>query len=257
MNSLDAAFDLWAPRFTLCLGVGHHSSVQSNCGTVMTPSRSNAAKAFIDFVDDSTFPCVGAKAAVSCGGLDIMTAGDLCAADFDDAILQRVEIFVEGLSAQRLFTSFAVTFPDTPLLSETQFEQRLWQRLQAIHELDAQKHVWDPAVSSDPGSPAFGMSVAGHGFYVIGVHPGASRPARRFHHAALVFNLHSQFERLRSQGRYEKLKTAIADRDRALSGSNNRMLAVHGVISEAPQYSGRVVGDDWQCPFNPRMPASS
>ena len=68
----------------------------------------------------------------------------------------------------------------------------------------------------------------------------------------LVFNLHAQFERLRAEGRYEKLRASILERDQALAGSVNPMLARHGEASEARQYSGRVVDADWRCPMQGR-----
>ncbi|MGL6044751.1 MAG: YqcI/YcgG family protein, partial [Sandaracinobacteroides sp.] len=81
--------------------------------------------------------------------------------------------------------------------------------------------------------------------------PAASRPARRFRYPALVFNLHAQFETLRADGRYEPLRETILARDVELAGSINPMLARHGRISEARQYSGRAVDADWECPFAP------
>jgi hypothetical protein len=47
------------------------------------------------------------------------------------------------------------------------------------------------------------------------------------------------------------LKAAINERDRAFSGSVNPMLADHGTVSAARQYSGRAVGEDWRCPYRP------
>jgi FPC/CPF motif-containing protein YcgG len=64
-----------------------------------------------------------------------------------------------------------------------------------------------------------------------------------------VFNLHDQFERLRAEGRYERLRASIVDRDAAWTGSVNPMLAQHGERSAARQFSGRAVPDDWACPF--------
>jgi len=55
---------------------------------------------------------------------------------------------------------------------------------------------------------------------------------------------------LREQQRYEKLRASILDRDVALAGSINPMLARHGTVSEARQYSGRAVESDWRCPFH-------
>ena len=68
----------------------------------------------------------------------------------------------------------------------------------------------------------------------------------------MVFNLHDQFERLRAAGRYDKLRGAILSRDVALAGSVNPMLASHGTMSAARQYSGRAVEDGWRCPFSGR-----
>jgi FPC/CPF motif-containing protein YcgG len=74
-------------------------------------------------------------------------------------------------------------------------------------------------------------------------------PARRFPNPTLVFNLHDQFERLREEGRYEKMREKILTRDKEIAGDINPMLARHGEASEARQYSGRQVGPEWKCPF--------
>ena len=223
----------------------------------MQTIRSNNANTFKEFISEPQFPCVGAKAALSQGYLDIFVAGDLRDSAADEAIIEALEHFAESINKDKVFASFYATFPDTPPLSETQFEGALWQRLQALHDIDRQHSDWDPLVSSDPESPHFGMSLGGHGFYVVGLHPNASRPARRFGQSALAFNLHSQFEQLKAEGRYEKLRGTISQRDAALSGSNNPMLAAHGVVSEAVQYSGRAVGDEWTCPFKAGAQSSS
>src|SRR5690606_4758135 len=103
----------------------------------------------------------------------------------------------------------------------------------------------DPRVSHSPDDPHFSLSFGGEAFFVVGLHPAASRPARRFERPALVFNLHDQFEQLRAAGRYDQLRSAIIERDIALAGEPNPMLARHGTISEARQYSGRAVPGDW------------
>ncbi|MEP6880550.1 MAG: guanitoxin biosynthesis heme-dependent pre-guanitoxin N-hydroxylase GntA, partial [Dokdonella sp.] len=148
-----------------------------------------------------------------------------------------------------VFVSMAILFPNSPTLSETDFEEALWQRLHAIHMIDRVQHGWDRSVSEDPASRNFSMSVGGKGFFIVGLHPGASRLARRFQCPVMVFNLHSQFENLRADGRYEKLRSSIVARDIMFSGSSNPMLARFGQRSEARQYSGRIVEEDWVCPF--------
>ena len=152
-----------------------------------------------------------------------------------------------------LFRSFAVLFEDDAPMSEQAFEGHLWQRIQSLSDKDD----WlgfdpDPAVDDSPDSPHFGISFGGEAFFVVGLHANASRPARRFGRPALVFNLHDQFVALRSSGQYEKMRSAIIARDVALAGTPNPMLARHGEISEARQYSGRAVSSDWECPFRRR-----
>jgi FPC/CPF motif-containing protein YcgG len=115
---------------------------------------------------------------------------------------------------------------------------------------------YDPAVSPDPEDPHFSLSFGGEAFFAVGLHARASRPARRFPYPAIVFNLHDQFERLRAEGRYERMRERIIERDVALAGAPNPMLARHGEASEAAQYSGRQVPSDWTCPFRHRRVAA-
>jgi FPC/CPF motif-containing protein YcgG len=226
-----------------------------------TPSTSATAwpdvvratgQAFAAFIGRHDFPCLGAKAAHAQGQLQCLYAHDI-AGDGDDAVITRgLQDFAARANDESLFVSIAVLFPLSSPLSEKAFEDALWQRLGAIHALDRVDHGWDDRVSADPASPHFSMSIGGQAFYIVGLHPGASRPARRFDCPAMVFNLHSQFERLRADGRYEKLRQAIVERDIALAGSPNPMLAVHGKSPEARQYSGRKVDAGWTCPFHPQ-----
>lgn len=212
------------------------------------------AEQFRTFVQDSAFPCVGAKSALGTGGMRFVVARDIRSAWDDLRILPNLLDLAQSYRAEpKLFQSLVVMFEDDPGLDETGFEEVLWQRLNSLSRKDAwlgQSH--DARVSDDPDSPHFSLSFGGEGFFVVGLHPGASRPARRFARPALVFNLHDQFEQLRNQGRYEKLRDSIIVRDVALAGSPNPMLARHGASSEARQYSGRLVGNDWKCPFSGR-----
>ena len=216
------------------------------------PTRAPSAieHAFEQFIARKAFPCLGAKSAQARGRLHYLHAGDIASDSVDRLITAGVQVFAADVTSHSMFVSLVVLFPRSAPLSEADFEAALWQRLQSIHSLDRASHRWDPAVSDDPASARFSMSVGGRAFYVIGLHPNASRPARRFACPALVFNLHSQFERLREDGRYPKLRQAIIERDVAYSGSANPMLAVHGENSEARQYSGRRVDADWLCPFH-------
>ncbi len=209
-------------------------------------------EAFRRFIKDPAFPCVGAKSALSKGDLRTLVARDI-RSDRDDARIHAALLaFVANYRARPdLFQSFAVIFEPVDDLSERAFETHLWTRVQSVSDRDQLiGHAWDGRVAREPDDPHFSLSFAGEAFFVVGLHPGASRPARRFQAPVLVFNLHDQFERLRIEGRYEKLRAAILHRDQALAGSLNPMLSRHGELSEARQYSGRVVEEGWTCPFN-------
>jgi|TARA_R100000501_G_scaffold17834_1_gene34137 hypothetical protein len=211
------------------------------------------APALAAFIRDEGFPCVGAKSALAKDNIDILNARDIRSAWDDLVILRRLHEFAARYVREgELFTSFAVIF-DGPLdLDELAFETALWDRVQSLHDKDEWKgKSWDESVDSNPGASDFSLSLGGQAFFIVGLHPNASRAARRFSQPTLIFNLHDQFERLRADGRYEKLRETILARDLAANGSINPMLARHGSVSEARQYSGRAVGEDWVCPFQP------
>ncbi|VVB46589.1 hypothetical protein RHAL1_02369 [Beijerinckiaceae bacterium RH AL1] len=225
-----------------------------------TNNRSHPlAEQFRRFIQAESFPCVGAKSALSKGQLTIIVAKDIGSAADDLRIFTAMLGFIATYRRNpKLFQSFAVVFDDAAHGSEEEFERHLWARVQSLCDNDARLgHPWDNRVASDADNPHFSLSVAGEAFFVVGLHPQASRPARRFRSSALVFNLHDQFERLRADGRYEKLRATILERDEALAGSINPMLMRHGELSEARQYSGRLVDDDWRCPFHASHSASA
>lgn len=203
-------------------------------------------------IADQDFPCVGAKAALARHQIKAVVARSITSGWNDLEMHAALLEFVASYRAEdKLFQSLAVIFEGPENLSEEQFEANMWDRIQSITDKDVwlgQEH--DKRVSPDPDNPHFSLSFGGEAFFVVGLHPNASRPARRFPVPVMVFNLHDQFERLRAEGRYEKLRGAILDRDMAMAGSINPMLSRHGDVSEARQYSGRVVGTEWRCPFS-------
>lgn len=209
------------------------------------------ARAFIASIEAPEFPCVGAKSALGRGQMDILVARDLSSAWDDLRILPALATTVAKYRVDKaLFRTLVVLFEGPEDLSEADFERHLWARAQSLSDKDEWLgYPTDPTTSTDPDDPHFSLSFAGEAFFVVGLHPNASRPARRFQTPAMVFNLHDQFEVLREQQRYEKLRAAILARDEMLAGSVNPMLARHGEVSEARQYSGREVDEDWRAPF--------
>lgn len=217
------------------------------------------AQRFHAFIQDRSFPCVGAKSALGRGQMRTIVGRDLRSGWDDLRILPSLMAIAQDYARDPVpFQSLAVVFEEDAGLTEEEFERYLWKRVQSLTDKDA----WlgqspDPRVSSDPDDPHFSLSFGGEAFFVVGLHPRASRPARRFERPALVFNLHDQFEQLRASGVYEKLRGTILDRDIALAGDINPMLARHGTISEARQYSGRAVDKAWKCPMSQRKQQES
>ncbi|AYJ86106.1 YqcI/YcgG family protein [Sphingomonas paeninsulae] len=203
-------------------------------------------------IADQDFPCVGAKAALARNQIKTVVARSITSGWNDLEMHAALLEFVANYRAEdKLFQSLAVIFEGPDDLDEATFEANMWDRIQSIADKDAWLgQDYDHRVSADPNHPHFSLSFGGEAFFVVGLHPKASRPARRFPVPVMVFNLHDQFERLRAEGRYEKLRGAILDRDMAMAGSINPMLSRHGDLSEARQYSGRVVGTEWRCPFS-------
>ncbi|GMN13908.1 guanitoxin biosynthesis heme-dependent pre-guanitoxin N-hydroxylase GntA [Altererythrobacter sp. MTPC7] len=198
------------------------------------------------------FPCVGAKSALATNRLKILTARSLVSGwndiEIHQALLGWSRDYADDPTGLR---SLAVVFGGPGNLDEAEFEAAMWERLNSLAAKDDWRgQKYDPEVSSDPADPHFSMSFGGKAYFVVGMHPAASRTARRAPFPTLVFNLHDQFEALRASQRYERMRETILKRDENLDGSINPMLSRHGTISEARQYSGRVVDDDWQCPFS-------
>ena len=90
-----------------------------------------------------------------------------------------------------------------------------------------------------PDDPHFAFSVAGTPFFIVGLHPKASREARRMPLPAWCSTSTSSSSRMREEGGFERMRDTIRRRDEELQGSINPMVSDHGETSEARQYSGR------------------
>ena len=212
--------------------------------------------AFRTFVGHAGFPCLAAKGAVRQRDYQLGVYGALGSVEASGTLARNLADFTQRASPDGdRFTAFVAVFTGRAPASERAFERRLWMQLQQLHEHDDPVVGWDPAVSSDPEDPRFSFSFGGCAFFVVGLHLRSSRLARRFHWPALVFNPHAQFERLRREGRYERLRERIRERDTALQGSPNPNLADFGERSDARQYSGRDLSAvEWRCPFHVHRP---
>jgi FPC/CPF motif-containing protein YcgG len=212
--------------------------------------------AFNAFVADPRYPCLAAKGLGGRDDYELHVFGSLGSAPASRALAARLGAFARDarrLGRDDALTAFVAVFPRHRPRGEAEFERRLWKQLQQLHDRDDPAPGWDRSVSDDPDDPRFAFSFAGCALFVIGLHPDSSRLARRFAWPTLVFNPHVQFERLRDQGLFERLRDRIRERDAALQGSINPSVADFGEVSEARQYSGRdTTNRSWRCPFHPR-----
>jgi FPC/CPF motif-containing protein YcgG len=197
------------------------------------------------------FPCLGAKAAFHEQTYGFAVYSELASADATAGLCHDLFNFREHEhKIDNKYATFIAVFRQPVDVDEVRFEQLLWRQLRRLHEADVV--YWAAQVSSNPADPHFSFSFAGRAFYIVGMHANSSRNARRFPWPTLVFNPHEQFERLRVDGKWKRMQQTIRAREIALQGSINPMLNDFGEQSEARQYSGRAVGDDWVAPFPDR-----
>lgn len=228
------------------------STRSAQIGSPVAPSL---GEAFRDFLDNPSYPCVGAKLALAQGSIKTHEFGALGGYANDRPMLDGISAFVDMIEAidcnEKIVHSYVAIFKGPKDMNEVQFESVLWSQLWRLHRLDllAGNGAADD-VCGDANSPTFSLSIMEHPFFVIGLHPHASRLARRFSNPVLVFNSHRQFEALRADGRYAKMQAATRARELDLQGTINPNLADFGDASEARQYSGRKVEADWRCPYD-------
>ncbi|CAM4203667.1 guanitoxin biosynthesis heme-dependent pre-guanitoxin N-hydroxylase GntA [Gillisia hiemivivida] len=203
---------------------------------------------FIDFIIEQDHPCVMAQTVFSMDKVDFHTYENFGSKNTARKILKDLKKYISNYDFESNdFLTFMAVFKGRKTFTEQQFEDILWKQLDFLHEEDTD--AWDPSVSSDPSNKDFSFSLGGKAFYIVGLHPNSSRMSRQSPFPTIAFNLHWQFEKLREMGTYEVVRDKIRERDTELQGDINPVLQDFGENSEARQYSGRKVGDEWKCPF--------
>jgi FPC/CPF motif-containing protein YcgG len=206
---------------------------------------------YFNFLNEKGFPCVAAKAAFTRGQIRCMVSHSMACPAYDHKILKFLYSFVDDYrNSKTSFHSAAVIFSKAAIDSEGTFDKLLWERLDALAELDRLKFKHDPRVDADPASTNFSYSLKEESFFIIGLNPFSGRKARRFEHPTLVFNPHAEFEKLRNSDRYSRMKQTVRKRDLAFSGSVNPLLSDFGESSEVQQYSGVRHDANWKCPLH-------
>jgi FPC/CPF motif-containing protein YcgG len=205
---------------------------------------------FADFVSSDSFSCLMGKGVVHRDGHIVRGYAPLGTRAATSALARDLTAFGHRARETVGLRAFVAVFPDRAPRTELAFEARLWAQLQRLSDADDADASWDPSVSDDGDDPMFSFSFGGHAYFVVGMHAHSSRVSRSFRWPALVFNPHAQFGRLRGEGRFARIQKSIREREIEVQGSLNPNLADFGERSEARQYSGREVEEDWRCPFH-------
>jgi FPC/CPF motif-containing protein YcgG len=200
-----------------------------------------------DMVNHLEYPCLGARSVYNRDAATVRVYDNLADPALAHKLLEDLRDFALNTDPTTIFASFIAIFRGPVVCDELQFEELLWSQLRQLHEAD--KEPWNEDVSHDPTDSHFAFSAGGTAFFIVGLHPKASRAARRTLAPTLVFNLHEQFELLRESAIFPRMRDKIRERDERLQGTTNPMVADHGASSEACQYSGRHVGPAWVAPF--------
>ncbi len=205
---------------------------------------------FKEYISSKSFPCIGAKTSLAKNRLHCMVAGNIACPTYDNNIIVFLYQVVDNLrKADNNFYSAAIIFTGPDNITENLFEHFLWQRLQALSNIDALQYSYDKRVSQDATSPDFSFSLKEEAFFIVGMHPNNSRVARRFKYPVLIFNPHAQFIEMKATNKYAPMQRVVRKRDIALSGTINPMLNNFGKASEILQYSGKNYTLPHKCPL--------
>ncbi|MEU9124896.1 guanitoxin biosynthesis heme-dependent pre-guanitoxin N-hydroxylase GntA [Streptomyces sp. NPDC048506] len=206
------------------------------------------------FLLGNAFPCLAGRSAWRQGGIAHHHYTWFGGEDAARQMAADLHAYVKSVDWDaKPFTSFIATFAGPLNVSDTEFEELMWQQLQAVHDHDSLTHPWAEGYDPDPSSGAFAYSVAGHPFFVIGLHETHSRVGRRPPFPMLAFNSHAQFNRIKAAGQWDRLQEKIRKQDIELQGDINPNLVEYEKLSEARRYSGSRKPADWKCPFSARV----
>ena len=207
-----------AGKKPVCRFANETSAARGSLSRYAPPADDRAhplATDFCDFVRRADFPCVGAKAALNRGGIRFVVGRDFTSAWDDLRILPSLHAIARDYRADPVpFQSLVVMWETGAPHDEQELRTGLVDAAssRSATRMTGSASMPDPRVAHDPEDPHFAMSFGGEAFFVVGLHPHASRPARRFIVPAMVFNLHDQFERLARRG---PIRQAARDDPRA------------------------------------------
>lgn len=201
-----------------------------------------------EYVVSFSFPCVGARAALKKSRVRRSFCTSSGQGADVTAICGNLVRFSQECPDPGSKPGTFRALCDCEVTTESCFAPLMWETLLAMHKPDRDPFDWDPSDSPDPNQPDLSFNARGRAFFFVGLHPAASRLARRSPASCLVFNCHNQFERLRANGNTDGMQRLIRRHEMYLHGSINSVRTLFGNQSEARRYSGVAVPPNSRCP---------
>ena len=221
----------------------------------MDPFKDQVTKTLTQLITKENYPCVAAIQSINKQDFLVHTYKKFGQLHQRPALRNDLLAYLKRFKETRstYFTFFAA-FEDEKHLSEAEFEQNLWNELSSLTSETTRQPDQDPRFSDDPNSQKFCFSLAGHAFFVVGLHPQSSRLSRQFPWPTLIFNVFEQFNQLAAVGKYESMVQLNRARDSRFQESPNPMALKYGEQWESIQFSGKENNSEWKCPFHFRTP---
>jgi FPC/CPF motif-containing protein YcgG len=229
----------------------HQTLPECDMPTIISPDEECAMKEqFREHIMSKYFPCLNAKIAFRrntfCFGFyDILASKDTTKLLWNH-LIDFVNRQSDFWSNNEIFTTYVACFQTPRDIDEIVFERLLWKQLQLIHDEDVQNGMkWAQNYSDNPTDPNFGFSVGGRAFFIVGLHPNSSRKARRFQTPTITFNSLDQFANLRQLKMFNEVKQVTRNNDLLQNKSINPNLIINHQKSDAFEYSGKLIHEDW------------
>ena len=187
-------------------------------------------------IQSAQFPCPMAQSALFGGGLTVGIYDGLDDADSLIELYKDAERW-NARGGRSGYVSFLAAFRRQIASEQDRFHSVLWKVLGTLRLMDTAISPAPPGTSDDINAPDFAFSLYGSAFFVVGLSPVSPRISRRTRFEGFALNPHDQFEKLRAERKMERIQQISRKKDLALQGSTNPLLASHGEISAAHQYS--------------------
>lgn len=218
----------------------------------------NEIKKYInEFIASDNFCCLGAKAALSQGGIGFGVYDHLTKIDDVVKLHKDMKKFFEFDNEDRrdkkMYQSYIAVFKKDHFDNDEQYHSELWKHLRLLHEIDSNEYSWSDRVERDPNSPNFSYCIGGIPYFVVGMHKNSSRASRSTKYTAIAFNPGQQFENLRVIDKFGTMKKSIRRRDILIQGCINPTLEDYGSGLVAKTYSSYPEGHfgvEFNCDLN-------